>query len=70
MPSASWTVLFKGIYVPQSPSLVVSEPAALSVDWVLLPALQPYLAAVEIRLVLLKEIVHLLLVCAFISVRA
>lgn len=62
-------VLFKGIDVPQSSSLVVSEPAALSVDWVWLPALQPCLAAVKIWLMLCKGIVHLLLVCAFISMR-
>lgn len=72
MPSASWTVqvLCKGIDVPQLCSLVVSEPPAPSVARVWLPVLQPYLAAVEIRLILLKEIVvHLLLVCALISMR-
>lgn len=62
-------VLCKGIDVPQS-SLVVSGPAALSVAQVWLPVLQPHLAAVEIRLMLLNEIVvHLLLVCAFTSLR-
>lgn len=72
MPSASWTmqVLCKGIDVLQSSFLVVSGPAALSAAWVWLPVLQPHLAAVEIQLMLLKEIVvHLLLVCAFISMR-
>lgn len=72
IPLASWTmqVVCVGIDVPPSSPSLVSEPAVLSVARVWLPVLQPYLTAIEIQLVLLKEfVVHLLLVCTFISMR-
>lgn len=67
-----WTmqVVCVGIDVPLSSPSLVSERAVLSVAWVWLPVLQPYLTAIEILLIFLKEfVVHLLLVCAFISMR-